>query len=33
MTTATYDIEETLEALRAGQGLTGKDGTLTPLIK
>lgn len=31
--TQEFNFEEALEALRNGQGLTGKDGILTPLIK
>jgi len=33
MTKPTFDMEAALKALREGQGLTGKDGILTPLIK
>lgn len=28
-----FDFNKALEQLQAGQGLTGKDGVLTPLIK
>ncbi len=31
--TQTFNFEEALEQLKSGQGLTGKDGILTPLIK
>ena len=33
MTKPTFDMEAALKALREGQGLTGKDGILTPLMK
>ena len=33
MTTAPFDMNTALNALREGKDLTGKDGILTPLIK
>lgn len=33
MTKSQFDFNTALEQLQAGQGLTGKDGVLTPLIK
>ena len=33
MTKPTFDMEASLKALREGQGLTGKGGILTALIK
>lgn len=33
MTNPTFDMDAAIAALKAGKGLTGKDGILTPLIK
>ncbi|ANP65571.1 IS256 family transposase [Vibrio parahaemolyticus] len=33
MSKPTFDMDAAIEALKAGKGLTGKDGILTPLIK
>lgn len=33
MTNPTFDMQAAIDALRAGKGLSGKDGVLTPLIK
>lgn len=33
MTKPTFDMDAAIAALKAGKGLTGKDGILTPLIK
>ncbi len=33
MTKTNFDFNQALEQLQAGQGLTGKYGVLTPLIK
>jgi len=33
MSKTDFDFNKALEQLQAGQGLTGKDGVLTPLIK